>query len=106
MRKMMMVTSLVTAAACGSVEDPGVMGDETGSDMGSDSGSGSGSGTGTGSGSGSASVDAGMPQETGCMKAADCGANMACDLATHECVVGALTIDPTDFVVDANTWWT
>lgn len=49
--------------------------------------------------------DPGAP--TSCTTAADCESGYACETSTHECVAGALTIDPTDEVaVDGTRWWT
>lgn len=95
MRKMMVVASLMAMTACGSVqpvesEGDGVVDEGAGSDD---------------AGSGSGDVDAGMP--SGCMKAADCGDGMACDVATNECVVGMLTLEPmSEFIIDQHFWWT
>ena len=105
MRKMMLAATF-GLAACGTVEsasDDGIGDDGSGSQ---DDGSGSGSdGSGSGAGSGSGGMDGGMP--VACTTAADCGMGRACDVATHECVTGVLTIQPTqDFVVDNNRWWT
>jgi len=41
-----------------------------------------------------------------CNAASDCGDGAACDLVANECVVGALTIDSTGFVVEEDRWWT
>jgi hypothetical protein len=95
MRTMMIAASLLFAA-CGTVQGTSndVPGDEgTGGDGSGDTGSGSGGG-----------MDAGVPSR--CMTAADCGGGKACDVSTHECVMGMLTIQPSaDMAVDGNRWW-
>jgi len=81
-----MLAAVFLFAACGTVKDkPGATGDDDGSASGSD--------------------DAGVP--TACTSAADCPAGYACDISTSECVMGALTIEPTEqVVVEGNRWWT
>ncbi|HEX5059535.1 MAG TPA: hypothetical protein VFV99_09255 [Kofleriaceae bacterium] len=111
MRKMMLAATFLFAA-CGTVQDNAGSGSDKGSsDSGSDGsgsdGSGSdGSGTDAGMGSGSDGMDGGgMP--TQCMTAEDCGGgNKACDVQTHECVTGVLTIDNTAFVAEGPRYWT
>ncbi len=93
MREMMVAASLIAVSACGAIEpvDTAEFPPDEMTDMGS------------GSGSGSGSAD----EPTKCTTAADCGGGgMACDFATRECVVGALTLDAIDFVNDGLRWWT
>ena len=84
MRKMMFAAGLVAFAACGEVRDPT---DSSDSDPSAD-----------------VADDAGV--STTCMQAADCGAGYACDVVTHACVAGKLTIDSTGFIIDGPRWWT
>jgi hypothetical protein len=87
MRKMMLAATMMFAA-CGT-SDPG---DNNGSND-------------DGSGSNGSGMDAGVPMT--CTSAEECGGGAACDIATHECVMGALTIEPTaEIVQDGSQWWT
>src|SRR6185503_20826387 len=49
---------------------------------------------------------AGVPTPSVCMKAADCGTGKACDIATHECIAGVISMDETSFVSDGTRLWT
>jgi len=79
----LIAASLVSLSACGAVGSSPTSDDEVGS----------------GSGSGSAQV------ETTCAVAADCAGGTACDLAAHECVTDALTLEDAELVNDGLRYW-